>query len=61
MKADSKVDRLERKVDVISRALDLILFEEPECLTEEEVKDLRQAMEDYLQGRKDKFVALDEL
>ncbi len=61
MKAESKVDMLERKVDAMSRALNLILHEEPETLSEEEAKLLKEARDDWLHGRKDKFVPLDEL
>ena len=61
MKAESKVDRLERKVDAMSKALRLILHEEPEALSEEEAKLVREAHDDWVHGRKDKFVPLDEL
>ena len=61
MKGESKVDRLERKVDAMSKALNLILHEEPETLSEEEVRLLKEARDDWLQGRKDKFIPLDEL
>ena len=61
MKAESKVDRLERKVDAMSKALNLVLFEEPETLTADEVKELKEAMGDYLHSRKEKFISLDEL
>ena len=61
MKAESKFDRLERKVDAMSKALDLILHEEPETLSEEEARLLKEAQDDWLHGRKDRFVPLDEL
>jgi hypothetical protein len=46
---------------VILKALDLMLFEEPERLTEKEVKDMKQSVGDYFHSRKDKFMALYEL
>jgi hypothetical protein len=61
MQAASRVVKLEKKVDAMSKALDLLLFEEPECLTEEEAKALKETMDDYLRGKKENFVPLDEL
>jgi len=61
MQADSRVSRLEKKVDMMSKALDLLLFEEQECLTAEEAKELKEAMDEYLSGKKESFVSLDEL
>lgn len=61
MKAESKVDRLERKVDAMSKALNLILHEEPEALSEEEAKLLKEAHDYWLHGRKERLVYLDEL
>jgi ElaB/YqjD/DUF883 family membrane-anchored ribosome-binding protein len=61
MQADSRISELEQKVSAMSKALDLLLFEEQENMTTEEVKELKGTMEDYLEGKKDAFVSLDDL
>lgn len=52
MLSEAKLVELERKVDVIMKGLNLLLFEEGETLREEEVEDLRARLNDYLTGRR---------
>ena len=61
MQARTKVVKLEKKVDAMSRALNLLLFEGAEVLSKEEAEELRERLNDYLRGKKDAFVPLDEL
>lgn len=52
---------LERKIDVIMKGLNMLLFEESEAVLEEEAQDLKSRFEDYVKGRRSEFVMLDEL
>jgi len=58
---EGKVLELERKVDVLSRALYLMLFVDAEALPEGEVEELKELLSAYVQGKRDDFVFLDEL
>ncbi len=58
--SEAKLVELERKVDVIMKGLNLLLFEEGETLREEEIEDLRARLNDYLTGRRSEFARLDE-
>jgi hypothetical protein len=60
MQAETRVIKLERKVNALSKALDLLLFEEPEELSKEESDELKERLSDYLRGKKDMFVPLEE-
>jgi hypothetical protein len=59
--AEAKLAELERKVDVIMKGLNLLLFGEGEVLPEDEIRDLKERLEDYVTGRSSEFVKLDEL
>jgi hypothetical protein len=61
MQTASRVVKLEKKVDIMSKALDLLLFEDPECLTDAETKELKQSLDDYSRGKKANFIPLSEL
>jgi len=61
MTSEAKLAELEKKVDAIMRGLNLMLFEEGELLPDEEVKELKARLDDYLKGRRFEFVKLDEL
>ncbi len=52
---------LERKVNILSKALYLILFEEAEAISKKEVEELKERLNAYVQGKKDEFVSLDEM
>jgi hypothetical protein len=61
MYADTRVARLERRVDAMSKALDILLFKETEELSPEEAEELKARRGDYLRGKKDEFLPLEEL
>ena len=46
--AEAKLAELERKVDVIMKGLNLLLFGEGKVLPENEVRDLHKRLEDYV-------------
>jgi len=52
---------LERKIDVLSKALYLVLFEDAEELPKREVEELKELLSAYVQGKRDDFVPLNEL
>jgi len=52
---------LERKIDVLSKALYLVLFEDAEALPKKEVEELKELLSAYVQGKRDDFVPLNEL
>jgi hypothetical protein len=58
---EAKLAELERKVDVIMKGLNLLLFGEGEVISEAELRDLKGRLEDYLASRSYEFVKLDEL
>jgi hypothetical protein len=60
MTSEAKLVELERKIDAIMRGLNLLLFEEGEVLSDEEVEELKARLEDYVKGRRFEFVKLDE-
>jgi hypothetical protein len=57
---EAKPVELERKIDAIMRAINLLLFEEGELLPDDEVEELKARLEDYVKGRRFEFVKLDE-
>lgn len=59
--AEAKLAELERKVDVIMRGLNLLLFGEGEVVPENEIRDLKGRLDDYVASRSSEFVSLDEL
>jgi len=52
---------LERKIDVLSKALYLVLFEDAEALPKRELEELKDLLSAYVQGKRDDFVPLNEL
>jgi hypothetical protein len=60
MVGEAKLVELERKIDVIMRGLNLLLFEEGELLPDEEVEELKSRLDDYLKGRRSEFIKLDD-
>ena len=61
MSVEVKVLELERKIDVLSKALYLVLFEDAEALPKKEVEELKELLSAYVQGKRDDFVPLNEL
>jgi len=58
---EGKVLELEKKVDVLSKALYLMLFVDAEALPEREVEELKELLSAYVHGERGDFVSLDEL
>jgi len=53
-----RVLKLEKKVDLILRSLDILIFHEPEELEDDELRELRNRFKDYLKGKDLEFVEL---
>ena len=58
--SEAKFVELEKKVDVLMRGLNLLLFEEGDTLPEKEVEDLKARLDDYVKGKRSEFAKLDE-
>jgi hypothetical protein len=61
LSVEAKMSALEKKVDAMSKAFYLILFEKAEAFPKEEVEELKKRLNAYLQGRRDEFVSIDEM
>jgi hypothetical protein len=48
----NKISELERRVDVLCKALHLILFEEAVTLSRKERDGLKERLSDYVRGKK---------
>ncbi len=53
-----KIVELERKMELVLRGLNLLLFEESEEWPMEEVEELRARLQGYVKGRSSEFVGL---
>jgi len=58
--SEAKLVELEKKVDVLMRGLNLLLFEEGDTLPEKEVEDLEARLDDYVKGKRSEFAKLGE-
>jgi len=52
---------LEKKVDLLSKALHLLLFEEKETISKKEAAEIRARLSSYLKGNKGDFVDLEDV
>ncbi len=55
MSLQSKVVMLEKKVNLLTKAMDILLLE-GETTSKGEARIIRSRLRDYLQGRKSKFI-----
>lgn len=58
--SEVKLVELEKKVEVLMRGLNVLLFEEDDTLREQEVEDLKARLNDYLKGNRSEFVKPNE-
>jgi len=61
LSVEVKVSELERRVDALSKALHLILFEEAVTLPSKEMDELKERLSAYVHRKKTEFVRLDVL
>ena len=57
---ESRLLELEKRVDVLERALYLLLFEEGEDVSREEVEEIRERLKDYFEDRMKEFISFEE-
>lgn len=60
MTAQAGIDRLEKKVDLLSKALQLLLFKDKEKISKKEAKEIEKRLSAYIKGDKDEFVDLED-
>ncbi|MGC8831513.1 MAG: hypothetical protein ACP5PQ_02915 [Thermoproteota archaeon] len=57
---EAKVNELEKKVELLAKAVSLMMIEGEE-LPEEEVKEVKSRLDDWLKGSREEFVDLEEI
>jgi len=57
---ESRLLELEKRIDILERALYLLLFEEGEDVSREEVEEIRERLKDYFEGRMKEFISFEE-
>lgn len=61
MAAHTELKKLEKKVNLLSKALHLLLFEEKERVSKKEAREIEQRLSAYLKGKKNQFVNLEDV
>ena len=57
---EAKVNELEKKVELLAKAVSMMMLEGEE-LPEDEVKEIRSRLNDWLRGKRGEFVDLKEI
>jgi ElaB/YqjD/DUF883 family membrane-anchored ribosome-binding protein len=57
---EAKVNELEKKVELLAKAVSMMMLEGEE-LSEDEVKEIRSRLNDWLRGKRGEFVDLEEI
>ena len=57
----TEINKLEEKVNLLSKAMYLILFEKQEKISKKETKEIEKRLASYLRGNKSEFVDLDDV
>jgi hypothetical protein len=57
----TSLDKLEKKIDLLSRAMHLLLFEEKEKISKKEAREIEKRLGAYLRGDKGEFVSLEDV
>ena len=55
---EAKVNELEKKVELLAKAVSMMMLEGEE-LSEDEIKEIRSRLSDWLRGKRGEFVDLD--
>jgi len=61
MTAQTELKKLEKKVNLLSKALHLLLFEEKEGVSKKEAREIEERLSAYLKGKKNQFVNLEDV
>ena len=60
MTAQTELDELKQRVNLLSKALHVLLFEEKEIVSTKEAKEIEKRLSVYLKGKKTDFVNLED-
>lgn len=61
MTAQTDLGKLEKKVDLLSKAMHILLFKEKERISRKEAREIEKRLSAYLQGDKGEFVDLEDV
>jgi ElaB/YqjD/DUF883 family membrane-anchored ribosome-binding protein len=61
MATQTGVKKLEKKVNLLSKALHLLLYEKKEKISKKEAHEIERRLSAYLKARKDDFVNLEDV
>jgi ElaB/YqjD/DUF883 family membrane-anchored ribosome-binding protein len=61
MATQTGVKKLEKKVNLLSKALHLLLYEEKEKISKKEAREIERRLSAYLKAKKDDFVNLEDV
>lgn len=59
--AQTELHELEKRVNLLSKALHVLLFEEKEKVSKKEAQEIERRLSSYLNGRKNEFVNLEDV
>ena len=59
--SESRLVQLERRVDLVLKGFNLILFGEAETVSRKEKRELEMRLSDYVKGKRSEFVELKDL
>jgi ElaB/YqjD/DUF883 family membrane-anchored ribosome-binding protein len=57
---EARVNELEKKVELLTKAVSALMLEEEES-SEDEVKEVRSRLNDWLRGKREEFIDLEEI
>jgi len=60
MTAQTNLGKLEKKVDLLSKAMHILLFKEKEKISRKEALEIEKRLSAYMQGDKREFVDLED-
>lgn len=61
MATQTSVKKLEKKVNLLSKALHLLLYEEKEKISKKEAREIERRLSAYLKAKKNDFVNLEDV
>jgi len=57
---EARVNELKKKVELLTKAVSALMLEEEES-SEDEVKEVRSRLNDWLRGKREEFIDLEEI
>jgi hypothetical protein len=59
--SSAALDLLEKRVNLLSKAVNLLMFEEKERISRREALEIQRRLRDYLKGNETEFVKLEDI